>query len=237
MKMTRHFLYAAMVMGLAGATASAQTWAESGDAPDGPIPFQDTVGVGPLLSITGSIDRPNGDHVDTYCINITDPANFMASTSAFFGGSTDFDSRLWLWNANGGLVLANDDTPAGAGGGLASVLSDPSTYAALTGGGVVASTATFSITPGRYLLSISSFANDPEDVSNNDLALLGSDFDALHGPSTSAGAFDHWENTSDSDAGIYTIALRGATFCNVPTTGVAGLMGMGLGFLGVRRRR
>lgn len=237
MKMTRHFLYAAMVMGLAGATASAQTWTESGDAPDGPIPFQDTTGVGPLMSIMGSIDRPNGDHVDTYCINITDPSVFMASTSATFGGAAAFDSRLWLWNANGGLVVANDDTPAGAGGGLASTLSDPSTYAALTGGGVVAPTATISITPGRYLLSISTYANDPEDSGGFDLASLGSDFDALHGPAAGVGAFDHWENFSDADAGAYTIALRGATFCNVPTTGVAGLMGMGLGLLGVRRRR
>ena len=237
MTMTRHCMLAAMVMGLAGATASAQTWGESGDAPDGPTTWQDTVGVGALLSITGSIDRPGGDHVDTYCINITDPTNFMASTATAFGGSAAFDSRLWLWNANGGLVLANDDTPAGAGGGLASIISDPSTYTALTGGGVVAATATFSITPGRYLLSISSYANDPEDVGNVDLAALGTDFDALHGPSTSAGAFDHWENTSDTDAGNYEIALRGATFCNVPVPGVAGLMGLGLGFVGLRRRR
>jgi len=232
MMRTRHCMFAAMVMGLAGATASAQVWAEAGDAPDGPIPFQDTVGVGPLSLIRGAIDRPGGDHVDTYCITITDPAVFMASTATAFGGSTAFDSRLWLWNANGGLVVANDDVP----GSLASLVSDPSTYTALTGG-VVAPTAVFSITPGRYLLSISSFANDPEDAALVDLASLGSDFDALHGPSPTAGPFDHWENFSDSDAGLYEIALRGATFCNVPTTGVAGLLGMGLAVVGVRRRR
>lgn len=223
-------------------------WVEVGDAPDGPGARQDTVGNGALTSISGQLNRAGGDHVDTYSIRITNVQQFYASTKIFFGGSflsntgTNGDSRLWLWSEAGVGLLGNDDiNTVGFGTDtLASFLSDPSTFTALTGGEVVNATAAgVSLQNGvKYLLSISEFTNDPDGAGGVDLFNLSSDFDALHGVNpASGGAFVAWENAVDPSVLDYRIALAGAEFCAVPAPGAMAIFGLaGLAGLGRRRR-
>lgn len=227
----RAFFLAVAAAAMVTSSSLAQVWPEAGDAPDGVPGRQDTVGVGPLTSITGTITRGAGDHVDTYSIIITDPAAFLASTKTSFGGSAvtstggSADTRLWLWTNSGAPVLANDDINSGSLGTdtLGSLVSSPSTFPGLSGGEIVAPTAAgVTLTAGqKYLLSISEFANDPVDGALVPIFDLGSDFDALHGPNPAAGAFSGWENGADSTAFTYTIALRGATYCVPEPTGIA----------------
>jgi hypothetical protein len=225
-------------------TASAG-WVESGDAPDGVPGHQSTVGLGPLTFISGVLNRPGGDHVDTYCITVSNVAQFYATTKIFFGGSAtnqgglNEDTRLWLWDLNGNVLLGNDDVNTAALGTdtLASFLSDPSTFAAFTLGELVnPSAAGVALVAGQqYLLSISEFSNDPDDAAGVDQVSLGADFDALHGKNVASGAFHHWENLADADIITYNIALQGAEFCVVPAPGVLALLGVA-GLAGRRRR-
>jgi hypothetical protein len=226
-------------------SASAQVWVEVGDAPDGVPGRQDTVGIGPLSSISGAINRGQGDHVDTYSIMITDPSQFLATTKIDLGGSavtatgTNADSRLWLWTDTGVPVLGNDDINAFGTDTLASLVSDPSTFPALSQGELVNPTAAnISLQPNtKYLLSFSIFSNDPDDAGGVDMVDLGSDFDALHGPNPAAGAFAAWENAASTTAVTYRIALRGATFCSVPEPVSLGLVVLGAFSLILARRR
>jgi hypothetical protein len=239
MKETRLLALAVLLASANLVVAQPGVWMEMGDAPDGPNILQDTMGIGPLLELRGSLDRANNDHVDTYSIVVTDPVAFYASTSTHLGGMlplTDalMDTRLWLWSVTTAdgvpqVVLANDDDPFDPGTvDLASTISDPSTYAMLTTGVVHPTAAGVSLVANqKYLLSISTFDNDPEDIMNVDLANLSADFTALHGRNPQSVEFDHWENSVSSDEGLYVIALQGATFCQVPEPAVGvSLVGM-----------
>ncbi|MCA9245060.1 MAG: PEP-CTERM sorting domain-containing protein [Phycisphaerales bacterium] len=239
----RKFLLATIALtGVLSAPAMADSWVEVDDAPDGVPAAQHTDGTGPLTSILGRLNRGAGDHVDTYSIIITDPAEFFATTKIDLGGSAttstggNADTRLWLWTEQGAPVLANDDINAFGSDTLASLISDPSTFPTLSGGEVVAPTAAqVSLTPGKYLISISLFSNDPDDGVGEEVFNLGADFDALHGPDPAAGPFAAWENPASTTIASYTIALRGATFC-VPEPASASLLAIGLAALGLRRR-
>jgi hypothetical protein len=119
-------------------TAYAVEWVEVGDAPEGVPARQDTVGVGPLERIIGAVDSALGDYTDTYSIIITDPSAFYATTKVDLGGAAVLstgevgDAKLWLWDVDGNVLLANDDiTNASifpAGDFSAPYLSDPSTF-------------------------------------------------------------------------------------------------------------
>ena len=243
----KHELFAIACTVLFTGVATGQVWNEIGDAPDGPFTRQDTVGVGALTSITGVIDRAGGDHVDTYSIIITDVQAFYATTKIGLGGSVTLgtggnaDSRLWLWSEAGAPLLGNDDVNEMAvipgSDTLASFISDPSTFVGFTGDVVNATASGIALQTGqKYLLSISEFTNDPDDAGGVDVINLGSDFDALHGPNPSAGAFVAWENGADTSVITYDIALQGAEFCTVPAPATLLLLGLA-GLAGVGRRR
>ncbi|MDT7960923.1 MAG: DVUA0089 family protein, partial [Armatimonadota bacterium] len=110
-----------------------QGWDEfgngGGDAGDLPETSQST-GNATIPVIRGQLDA---DDVDMYAIYIEDPATFSATT---VGGAT-FDTQLWLFDANGKGVVANDDS-----GGLQSRIDN-------TAGCITA--------PGVYYLAISRF--------------------------------------------------------------------------------
>jgi hypothetical protein len=214
--------------------ALGQIWTEIGDAPDGVPGQQVTMGMGPLTEIRGSLDRTGGDHVDTYCMVVNDPAQFFASTNELLGGSflstseLLADTRLWLWTQSSLLsegmamaLLGNDDDP-----------SSPNTGA---------STMNIMLNSGQqYLVSISTFANNAYDAASLPLihfmpggpgALFGPNPDPLTGP------FQSWENAPTGEFGNYVIALRGASFCAVPEPTTGGVTIVFLAILALGRRQ
>ena len=212
----------------------AQTWDEAlvGDAPDGPLSRQDTVGTGELTLITGSFDGDLDDHVDTYSIVITDTSLFYATTAphidanafAIRPNTSSSDTALYLWDVDGNPLLGGDNTLMDdILSVVGSTLSDPSTFTALTGGNVFPSAAGISLNAGRkYLLTITYRSNDPEDPINFPLISLTNANVTLSGPNPGHD-FDHWENDSNpfaNRAASYGIALRGAAFCvaEIPCT-------------------
>ena len=222
---------------LTSALAQPGVWNEVGDAPEGVLndEWQVTVGNGTLTEIRGSLDRAAGDHVDTYSFIIDEPMTFYASTADHLGGSLPNDpmeklinTRMSLWSAStlaeitAEIVLGNDDdafpgAPGVPPGGLASTISNPASFALLTTG---TANTMIELQQGLYLLSITTFDNDPEDAMGNDLVAYNpGDLTALYGPNSMAGPFDHWENASSSDFGSYVIALQGAAFAAADVLG------------------
>ena len=221
-------------------TAFAQSWDEQidggGDAGDFPAPdgFQNTFGVGPLSNITGKINflpestQIRDDWVDAYCITVTDAEEFYATTDPHQDPSAGgfLDSRLWLFDLEGNLVMGNNDSPTNW---FKSLLTDPGSYP-----GDVFDNPGSLVEGQKYILAIAGFDNDPEDAAGQNLATLGIS-DALWGPNPEAGSFDHWENGFFDGFGDYSIALNGATY-SVPAPGsIAALAGVGL--MATRRRR
>ncbi len=239
-------LFLVLLFGLVSKVSAQAPWLETGDAPDGPNVSQPTVGIGPISQIVGQLDRANGDHVDTYAITITNPMTFYASTSEHLGGDLLSalpieglqNSRMWLWRSSilreglPTIALANDDD-AFFPGDLASTISDESSFTMLTTGNVDSTAMGVNLIAGEtYLLSISTFDNDPEDASNVDLIEFGPDLTALYGPNVAAGPFDHWENSPSSEEGGYIIALQGAEFSVVPEpTSLLGCVFLAIPFL------
>ena len=79
-----------------------QTWIEDGDAP-ALLPGQTTVGTGAVTTIAGALTG-NSD-ADLYAIEVTDYANFSASTV----GGTTFDSTLFLFDVSGKGISMSED--------------------------------------------------------------------------------------------------------------------------------
>jgi hypothetical protein len=197
----------AVVAGLAfAATAQAQVWTEVGDAMD-LTPGQITVGSGPLTQIDGGL---TANDVDLFCIFITDPANFSATT---IGGAT-FDTQLWLFRPNGLGVTANDD----AGGGVQSRI-----------------TGQFVTSPGVYALGISRFNRDAVDAGGQ-LIWNSTPFGTERAPD-GPGAANPLAGWLGATAGPvpYSIFITGATFW-VPAPGSVALLGLA-GLAASRRRR
>jgi hypothetical protein len=193
------------------------------DAGGLPSTAQDTSGTGTLKKITGSVggDLLAGfDLEDMYYIQITDPENFVATTT--FNpeepdnpGFSEFDTRLWLIDARNvevlGLgLLANDSFFTALGGNVGSL-----------GDSVLLPNATDRTRqsipgPGLYLLAVSfdgrfcsseggpmfAFDDGPNEISGPDGAGGGlpiTEWDSIIGLRSGAG-------------GQYSIALFGAEF-------------------------
>src|SRR4051812_1854781 len=88
------------------AAVHAQTWNESGDAPQA-LPGSQTSGSGALTRINGAIGN-GGLDADLYQIRITDRAAFSATTV----GQTLLDTQLFLFDSNGRGIAFNDDASA-----------------------------------------------------------------------------------------------------------------------------
>jgi hypothetical protein len=176
--MMKRAVWALLTIGALTLSASAQIWYEQGDAGDLPETAQST-GSGTLSQIQGSLDV---NDVDMYAIYITDPAAFSAST---VGGAT-WDTQLFLFDANGVGVVANDDT-----GGLQSTIDN-------TAGCITA--------PGLYYLAITRYNKDP--LGCNDGGLWSTnDNNCPNGPERSS-RVNSW-TSSTGTAGSYTIFLTG----------------------------
>lgn len=150
-------------------------WVETTDAGSLPADAQPTLGTGtpgtPVTKITGRLgdstvpptfgEAPAIDLHDMYILDIANPTTFYATTINFYGGSAEFDSRLWLYKIDGTGMLANDDNfepIIGLTGGA--ILVDGS----LIGNTANDPTATVLTEPGLYLLAITTHHSSPESA-------------------------------------------------------------------------
>ncbi len=195
--------------------ANAQFWPEVPDAPD-TVPGQITVGPGfvaPLTAIIGSGDFV-GDTVDSYCIYITDPLAFSATT---VGSATFFDSQLWLFGPGGIGVTFNDDASS-------------STFLSTITGAFVPG-------PGFYTIAISAYDTDALNPAALEMWADGP-FTVERAPDGPGvpGPLAGWTVGTGDDLTGYKIFLTGATFCVVPAPSAGALLVLG-GLVGMRRRR
>lgn len=173
--------------------AGAATFAEVGDAGPLPATAQNVTGVEPVTEITGTLGgAPPGE--DMYRLCLAGNGTFSASTVGTPG--TFSDTQLFLFDAAGNGVYANDDAP---GGGFRSTLpaSDPLTPAV----------------PGIYYLAISVFNDDP--VSAGGLIFPNAPFSGVFGPTGPGGGspITGW-TAGGGTPGTYTIVLTGAYPCD-----------------------
>ncbi len=201
-------------------------WPELGDAGNLPGTAQTPFGSGQINKIIGNLDGnggfpgPGGDFQDMYAIWIDDPALFSASTSADLGGFADFDTQLFLFQADGRGALANDNS---------SSLVTGSTLlpAATDGSGFVLSGA------GLYYLAISGFDSDP--LGGSEFIFDQVDPSEISGPDGIGGSLPitDWSPLA-GEIGHYEITLTGVR--GVPAPGAAALLALA-GMCGRRRRR
>jgi hypothetical protein len=146
-------------------------------------------GSGALTSVSDTLDLNGPAHM--YKIQICQPASFQATTV----GGTSLDTQLFLFDANGRAVAANDQS-------------------ADTNQSTITSQYTASLPVGDYYIAISEWDQDPVDASGAEL-WLDNPFDTEHGADGPGAAnplanwnFDH----IITDGGAYTISLTGACF-------------------------
>ncbi|MFQ5490325.1 MAG: hypothetical protein ACE5GE_06340 [Phycisphaerae bacterium] len=171
-------------------------------------------GVTPLTTITGVL-MPAGEvapfpFVDMYMICIDSPAAFSACTCAGPGcGPGAFapfftDTELWLFDAAGLGILANDDHP--------SVPCFPFLHAAITGPATDL-TGAMVPAPGIYYLAITSYPNAPTSAGGPVFA-IPPPFTEISGPDGIGGALPvtGWGPGPLSLAPTYTISLTGVSY-------------------------
>ena len=197
-----------LTVAIAGSNALG-AWTEIGDAGDLPGTAQAVIGGGPLDSISGALGE--SDFGDMYKIKIYDPLGFSAATVG-----TGFDPQLFLFDASGMGVYANDDSNLT----LESLL--PSAHALSP------------TIPGLYYLAITDFDRDP--YSAGGLIFPTTPFSDVHGPTEVGGGapITHWVSSFDSP-GSYFIELTGAA--PIPAPGAILLCGIGAGVVSWLRRR
>ena len=213
-------LFAAAVLMLVSPRAQAGTWVEQGDAPSQIGTAQVTHGGGALTEIRGAFSATTD--VDLYEIRISDPVDFSATTVGLthdtLHGSGPLDTVLFLFDATGHAVYANDDAAAGVIESTlpAGLAVGPQTagiyYLAIAGGGSMALNSTWAA------LFVET---QPTDVM---------------GPASGA-TLGHWGAGGDNE-GTYAIDLTGAQFAaGNPEPVSATLAAMGLAALALRRYR
>lgn len=214
-----------LVCGVIAPLTQATIWNEIPDAPR-LAPGQLTAGEGTLLEIrgelTGGLDGIQTDFEDAYCIRITDPAAFSAST---IGGAT-FDTQLWLFSAAGLGLVHNDNAQINDNVVAQSRISNESLQ--------------WLNQPGVYLLAISGFDSDAATGVNTPIWLDGPRElqRAPDGPGATGG-LNSWNPGDDAqdDFGVYTIFLTGAEFCIVPAPSCLSVLVLGGAGAAMRRRR
>lgn len=209
---------ALLALGTAGMSAQAQTWTKTGTPGNLPSNAQITVGTGALEEITGTFtftttgtERTvgNGSNPDLFAIQIDGTSPFSATT--FAQVSDIYDTQLYLFDASGYGVYANDDAFA-ADGFIQSraaliapdvPLASGLYYLGISTGGIVARSGTTA--------STDIFDNTVDDTSG------ATPFTGLRTARPGSGPLTRWFlSGSDVETGSYTIALTGASFAASP---------------------
>jgi len=133
----------------AGAAIAGPDWIEDGDAGSTLMTSQDTTAVGQIRTLAGVIEGPqNGDSEDVYRVRVESADTFDNLLSFGLRADTQFDAALWLFDAQGFGVLANDNSPFSEGNDAA--LTVPSSDG-----------VTVALPPGNYFLAITESGNVP----------------------------------------------------------------------------
>lgn len=93
---------------LLASPSAAVDWVENGDAGELPAGQQTTIGVGPLTSVSGTID--NTSDRDLFCIRVVDQGLFFANLSCL----NDTGLDLWLFSTTGLGIAHNDGCSGGS---------------------------------------------------------------------------------------------------------------------------
>lgn len=96
-----------LALALLASPATAVDWSENGDAGELPSGHQTTIGVGPLTSVSGTID--NTSDRDLFCIRVVDQGLFLANLLC----SSDSGLDLWLFSTTGLGITHNDACSGG----------------------------------------------------------------------------------------------------------------------------
>ncbi len=217
-------LLAAASLTTAAASVKAQTFAEPGDAGQtlATARFTGTNNTAALTSITGTIAGTNGLDADLYVLTITNTTTFSAIASS---GTPGIDTSLFLFNASGVAIIANDDA------------NGTTLQGAIPAGNSLLTT----LAPGRYYLGISLSGNEPVNLANQQLFTVDQPTTNIRGIAsglnpTTLSAFNG--QTFFAEGGAYSIALTGAaTAVPEPSTVVSLVLGAGASLAFVRRIR
>jgi hypothetical protein len=190
-------LSALLIVATATASGAQTVVTENGDA--GSLPATAQVIPGEVSTITGSLAIL--DQEDLYRVCLAPGQAFSATTAG-----TTFDTELFLFDATGRGVVANDDSAAGS-------------QAAFPAGLELLPT-----TGGIYYLGVSFFPNEP--LSSGGPIFTGPDGDVIIDdvrysvPQPPAGdqPVTEWSFTGAGEGGAYQIQLTGTTSGCAPTT-------------------
>jgi hypothetical protein len=165
-------------------------WYEAGDAPDS-VPGQTTDGTGAITNVFGELS--DGTDVDVYCISVTDPGAFSATTS----GGVETDTELSLFSPAGAGIAFDDDDPTAA-----------TLFSRLTGGFVPGA--------GSYHLAVSRFERSAAGLGGGRMweRIPVNVERAADGPGPPP--LTGWTG-SGAAGGYYGVRLTGAEFCNGTT--------------------
>lgn len=185
-----------LCVSLAACCVGAQTWNETsnggGDAGQLPGTAQAvTGGSGPLNTIVGTLATM--DDSDVYLVKIANPAAFSATTS-----STIYppDTQVFLFSEAGLGIAYCDDEFSG------------SWYGTLNVGNPLYNT----LTPGNYLVAVSSYPNYPQSSAG---AIFPPSYPGVFGAQTNS-PLTGWAQTSQVSSGAYTLTLTGCEYLGPP---------------------